>query len=198
MTYRVAAARDRDAVIETIALAFSSDPVWGAVLAQPDGQIDLATGFWQFYVDGAMRYSTVLVTDDLSAVAAWIPPGGIEMSEEHELALAAFITERFSPSEAVQLDELFRRFDANHVHEPSHAYLNLLATHPEHRGQGIGQILLAENLRHWDEQSVPAYLESTNPANLHRYRRAGFEATGEFRSPINDAVITMMWRPVGG
>jgi GNAT superfamily N-acetyltransferase len=90
--------------------------------------------------------------------------------------------------------ELYERFEANHPTSPEHAYLSLLATHPDHRGHGFGQQLLAANLAAWDRLAVPAYLESTNPANDHRYERAGFRRAGGFRAVRDDAPITTMWR----
>ena len=34
--------------------------------------------------------------------------------------------------------------------------------------------LLAENLQRIDAEGAPAFLESSNPANDHRYERLGF------------------------
>jgi ribosomal protein S18 acetylase RimI-like enzyme len=93
--------------------------------------------------------------------------------------------------------KLYRQFEANHPSDPPHAYLSLLATHPERRGRGIGQALLVADLERWDGLAVPAYLESTNPANDHRYKRAGFRRVGGFSAIRDDAPITTMWRAVG-
>lgn len=73
-------------------------------------------------------------------------------------------------------------------------YLNFLATHPDHRGQGLAQRMLAENLAEFDAQGVPSYLESSNPANIHRYERAGFSVIGGFPAVLGDAYVTTMWR----
>ena len=62
-------------------------------------------------------------------------------------------------------------------------------------GDKLG-LLLAESLRAFDEHDIPAYLESTNPANDHRYERAGFRPLGGFRSVIDGAAVTTMWRDV--
>ncbi|HET9614245.1 MAG TPA: GNAT family N-acetyltransferase, partial [Candidatus Limnocylindrales bacterium] len=67
-----------------------------------------------------------------------------------------------------------------------------------HRGRGVGQGLLAEVLGTWDAAGVPAYLESTNPANDHRYERAGFRRVGGFTAVRDAAPISTMWRKVGG
>jgi len=99
---------------------------------------------------------------------------------------------------AERLAELYERFEANHPQHEEHAYLSLLATHPDHRGRGIGQRLLGENLEIWDRAGVPCYLESTNPANDHRYERAGFRRLGGFTAVLDGAPVTTMWRPVRG
>jgi hypothetical protein len=57
---------------------------------------------------------------------------------------------------------LLERFETHHPHDRPHHYLSLLGTHPEHRGQGKGMALLAENLAQLDELGMPAYLESSN------------------------------------
>jgi hypothetical protein len=66
------------------------------------------------------------------------------------------------------------------------------------RGRGIGQALLEANLAEWNELDVPTYLESTNPANDHRYERLGFRRVGRFTSVHDDAPITTMWRAATG
>jgi hypothetical protein len=53
--------------------------------------------------------------------------------------------------------------------------------------------LLAENLRAIDATGLPAYLESTNPANNKRYMAQGFLPADELTLP-NGHVITTMWR----
>ena len=54
--------------------------------------------------------------------------------------------------------------------------------------------LLAHDLALIDAEHVPAYLESTNPANDVRYRSVEFEARGRFSFPGDGPVVTTMWR----
>ena len=76
-----------------------------------------------------------------------------------------------------------------------HFYLSLIGTHPDHRGAGIGMGLLRENLALIDREGAPAYLESSNPANLARYQSVGFERCGSFQLPDDGPEVTTMWRP---
>ncbi len=54
--------------------------------------------------------------------------------------------------------------------------------------------LLAANLSLIDELGFPAYLESTNPANDHRYERLGFVQVGGFALPGGESTVACMWR----
>ncbi len=41
---------------------------------------------------------------------------------------------------------------------------------------------------------MPAYLESSNPANNARYERVGFERIGSFSTPDGSQTVATMWR----
>jgi len=191
---RVATPADVDAVTNTIVLAFRHDPVWGPAFASPDGGDAVATDLWRAALEGALRYPWTWMTEECEVVSVWIPPGGTELSPAQEGRFEALLVDRLGPAAADVL-ELLARFEASHPRTEPHYYLSLLATHPDHRGRGIGMALLAGNLALVDAERLPAYLESTNPANNHRYERLGFRAVGSFAVPSNGHVITTMWRP---
>ena len=54
--------------------------------------------------------------------------------------------------------------------------------------------LVANRLEYADVTGHAAYLESTNPVNIARYQRAGFELMGGFDVPQGPRV-DQMWRP---
>ena len=56
--------------------------------------------------------------------------------------------------------------------------------------------LLADTLEAVDAEGMPAYLESTNPANDARYMRVGFRPVGSVELE-NGHRITTMWRDSG-
>jgi GNAT superfamily N-acetyltransferase len=198
MGSRPAEPDDLDHATETITLAFAHDPVWELALRRPDGRTEHHASYWRLFVDGAMRYRTLRIADDRAAVAVWIPPNGTELSEAGTAVLDEMIDAVLDPPSVFAMRELFRRFEASRSGRRAHYYLSLLATHPDRRGRGVGQRLLADDLALWDAEGVPAYLESTNRLNDHRYERAGFRPDGGFSAVRDETWITAMWRPVGG
>ena len=130
--------------------------------------------------------------DMAEAAAVWIPPGKPEMTNEEKVRFATLIDELVG-QRASELNDLFDRFDEHHPQEPSHYYLSLWGTHRDSAGRGVGTALIRDNLARIDAEGMPAYLESTNPANLPRYETLGFARTGEF-GPVGGPVITTMWR----
>ncbi len=189
---------DLDLVTDMIALAFAIDPVWGTALARPDGSTEHFAAYWRPYIEGALRHSAVYLAEGAAAVAVWIPPGCDEMTQTQEAEVLALVENQLPAESLAPMLTLWDRFTAAQPPGTTHAYLSLLATHPQSRGQGIGQKLLRENLERFDAQGIPTYLESTNPANNHRYERAGFSRLEGFTSTFDSAPITRMWRPVGG
>jgi len=191
---RRATAADADRVTEIITFAFAQDPLWGHALARPGGGDGHHAEFWRLFVEGALRYPWTWLAGGGEATSIWIPPGGTDMTPEQEHRLAGLAASYLGPA-ADHYVELLGRFDAAHPRDEPHYFLTLFGTHPDHRGQGIGMRLLAHDLELIDAEHMPAYLESSNPANNRRYASAGFEPHGEFSYPGGGPVVTTMWRP---
>lgn len=184
---------DLDAVTETICLAFHEDPTWSWAFPDAGRRQAQYAVWWRLLIAGAMRYPWVRMTGRCEAAAVWIPPGGTELSEEHEEQVEPLLRDLVG-ARAEEVLELLDRFDAAQPRDEPHYYLSLLGTHPAHAGRGLGMALLAENLRRIDEEGMPAYLESSNPANNRRYERHGFAKIGEFYPPSSDVPVATMWR----
>ena len=190
---RTADRADIDGLTTTLAAAFQEDPLWRWVFPDP-AALEV---WWRFYITSAVRYPFVRIAGDYAAVAVWIPPGGTELTQQEDEQVESRLRELIGARTAAVM-ELLARFEACHPHQPPHYYLTLLGVHPEHRGRGVGMGLLAENLALMDEERVPAYLESSNPANDRRYRAVGFEPVGAFTTPDGRHTVTTMWRDVPG
>jgi GNAT superfamily N-acetyltransferase len=163
-------------------------------MARPSGETAHHGEFWRLFIEGALRYPWTWLTGGGEATSVWIPPDGTEMTPDQEERLADLATNLLGPT-ADAYQELLSRFEAAHPRAEPHYYLSLLATHPDYRGKGIGMRLLAHGLAQIDAEHLPAYLESTNPANNRRYASVGFEPHGEFCYPGGGPVVTTMWRP---
>jgi len=191
---RRASLADCEVVTSITTLAFADDPLWSRAMARPNGSTEHHARFWRLFVEGALRYPWVWLTADGEATSIWIPPSGTEMSDEQENQLSELANECLGSAADTYL-ELLTRFDTAHPRDEPHYYLSLLGTHPDHRGKGIGMALLEHDLALIDDDGLPAYLESSNPANNHRYADVGFEAVGEFSYPGGGPIVTTMWRP---
>jgi len=192
---RIGTPADVPYVAHVLALAFADDPVWGAwTFPAASDRVGPGERYWLPYVDAALKYDGIHLTADGGAVAIWVPPGVAEMDDEDEAATERMLAEVL-PGRESQLLEAYERFEESHPREEPHWYLSLLATHPDHRGHGLGVALVAEHLATVDAAHVPAYLESTNDANLARYERLGFQRHGSFALPDGPTVTTMWRRP---
>jgi ribosomal protein S18 acetylase RimI-like enzyme len=176
-----------------LASAFFEDPVWGQ-WAFPDRERrgEQLRRLLEFWVRAAVRHPWVHMLAGGEAVAVWIPPGVTELTAEEEKTFAVMIAELAGPR-AAEFDELFEEFEVNHPRAEPHYYLSLWGTHRDHAGRGLGSAVIAEDLARIDAEHMPAYLESTNPANIPRYEALGFRPVGEF-GPSAGPTITTMWR----
>jgi len=188
---RVSVANESDSsfVIDTLADAFTHDPTWSWAFPDPAHRSLL----WNMSVKGAVRHSWVFKTDGFEAVSVWIPPDAEEFTKEDEADLPNML-KKLVGERAPDVEELFNRFGSSHPRNEPHYYLSLLGTKTSQRGNGIGMALLRENLARIDALHMPAYLESSNPINNHRYESVGFKPVTSFRSPDDTITVTGMWR----
>jgi GNAT superfamily N-acetyltransferase len=189
LTVTPAGLADASTVVDVIAGAFLNDPTWSWAFPDPA----IRRHWWNHCIDGALRYPWTLKTDGFETVSVWIPPSGTEFSHEGEQRLPGLLKELVG-SRASEVAELLCRFDQAHPRNEPHYYLSLLGTRDEHRGRGLGMALLKENLARIDAEHMPAYLESSNPGNNHRYESVGFVSVASFRAPVDGPVVTGMWR----
>jgi GNAT superfamily N-acetyltransferase len=189
---RAATHDDVSAVARCLASAFYDDPLWGH-WTFPDEQSrsrDLLP-FMRFWAACSLRHLWVRMTDGAEAVAIWTPPGEVYVTGEEESELSALLDELLGPR-APEIHALFDQFE-QHLPDGDYYHLEWWATHRDHAGRGLGTALLRDDLARVDALGMPAYLESTNPANLPRYESLGFRPLAEF-APVGGLVITTMWR----
>jgi GNAT superfamily N-acetyltransferase len=193
---RVAGPDDLGGVAETLSRAFERDPVWSWAFRVPDLGPEPLHATWRFLAESALDYGWVWCAEGYVAASLWIPPGRPEIKPEEEERFESMLDGLLGDG-ASRLFATWERFEQAHEIEllqQPYYYLSLLATHPDHAGNGLGMGLLADNLARIDAEGVPAYLESTNRANDGRYERLGFEPCGEFELPEDGPNVVQMWR----
>lgn len=190
---RTAVAADADVLCSALADAFAADPVWGWAFGDAARRRERHLAWFAPVVAQGVANGAVRMTDGGEAVAVWVPPGAVELTGEQETALAASLRD-LCGAQAELVLECFAVFEEHFPVERAPHYLSLLATADRHRGRGLGMHVLRTDLAGLDRAGAPAYLESTNPANLRRYEGAGFEPYGTFAMPSGGPVVTQMWR----
>jgi GNAT superfamily N-acetyltransferase len=190
---RPATSADAGEIAVTLADAFYADPLWSWAFPDDDKRPAQYEAFFGLFVESAIPNGWVWTTDQAAAAAVWTPPAKSELSEEAEAKLEPFLAAELG-AHAESVLQVMEQFDSSRPDGQDFYYLSLLGTHPGHRGRGIGMGLLAANLAQIDAEGMPAYLESSNPANNARYERLGFRPRTKFSTPEGLHTVTTMWR----
>lgn len=175
---RTGTLEDVPSVGALMALAFATDPFVRWILPDPHDFVTGSLTHAGITTAPAFEMGTVYMIGDAFGAAVWVAPGA--MFERKDEAV---------DGSAAMPDEMAKLIQKSEVYRPSepHWYLAYIAVDPVHRGKGLGTALMNYSLDIIDCQRMPAYLVSTNAANLSIYKRHGFELLAEVRvgnSPI--------------
>lgn len=193
---RTATAADRAKLADSLASAFSEDPLfkWMAG-AGPDQAIEpkLRMVFDAFLkLDLARPEHLVFTDDDGIGVAIWKAPNKWKMQTGDMFrALPAML--RAFGTKAPRMIGAFNAVEKVHPKE-EHYYLEALGTRQDLQSKGVGSAVIRHMLDRCDHEGVPAYLESSNVRNVPFYARHGFETTGEILVGKGAPTVTAMWR----
>ena len=197
MTMRRGSAADLPAMVETLSRAFVDDPVWGR-WAFPDRAraMEQRRAFFGLWIEMSLRDGWVVVTGGCEAVASWFSPGAGADSPDDAARFLSLANELLGAHATLFLEGCAVIEQSRPAVEPFH-FLSLLGTHDAHRGRALGGALLDASLEIVDLDRKPAYLDSTNPANIPFYERRGFRRCGSYRLPEGPEIV-QMWRTPPG
>ena len=159
-----------DAAASVLANAFSDDPIFRFILGDRD---DMEVRLGHLFRDAAeaeLRKSAHLVeiVDSGNAVALWHEVDDWKTSPTALLRSVPSVVKAFGARLPRAL-QVLTSAEKVHPSEP-HRHLMYIGTHKEHEGEGLGSALLGSMLERCDDDGIPTYLESTNPANDAWYR----------------------------
>jgi GNAT superfamily N-acetyltransferase len=167
---RVARPDELDAVTDVLLLAFVRDPVARFTFSDPSGYRAGFSAFIRSFARAALAEGTVFLAEASGGAALWMAPG----MESDDSELMEGFSRWIAPEKLADAGALMQEMMKRHPEEP-HWYLPLIGVDPARQGRGIGSALLRASLARVDREGLPAYLESSNPANEPLYLRHGFE-----------------------
>jgi ribosomal protein S18 acetylase RimI-like enzyme len=166
---RAASGDDEAAVTATLLLAFSANPPTRWLFAEPAQYVRLYPSFVRAFGGAAFAHGSADVVDGGAGAALWLPPG----VESDGAALVDLLGQAVDPSRRDDAFTLLGELGRHHPQQP-HWYLPLIGVDPAHKLRGLGSALLRHALQRCDRDHLPAYLESSDPANIPLYQRHGF------------------------
>jgi ribosomal protein S18 acetylase RimI-like enzyme len=186
---QTATAEDEAAVFAVLTLAFSSDPASRWTWPDPKTFIAAFPRFAKAFGGAAFAKGTAHRIGSVGA-ALWLPPG----AGPDEEAMGTLMMETADAGTAVDGPKLMQQMASHHPKEP-HWYLPLIGIDPAHQGKGLGSALLKHATDICDRDGMPAYLESSNLANVALYERHGFAALGRIQVGGSPVLTPMLRRP---
>jgi ribosomal protein S18 acetylase RimI-like enzyme len=176
-----------ETVIDIQVLAFSADPVMRWLYPEAEAYLRHFRGFAEAFGARAFDHSMAWIAGDFGGAQMWLPPG-VESDGER---LEAIVKESIDETRMDSTFAIMEKMAQLHIEE-DHWYLPMIGVDPARQGQGIGGALLRHALLKCDEAGLPAYLESSNPANVPLYERHGFRVVETIQVGSAPPIFPMM------
>jgi ribosomal protein S18 acetylase RimI-like enzyme len=187
---KAATSSDEASVIDAIVLAFSTDPFARWIWPDPHEYLTHFAAFTRGYGEKAFTHESAYYVDGYLGAALWLPPD-VHPNEDPVMVL---LQDTVDADKQEDLFGLLERMDSC-VPEDPYRYLPFIGVDSMHQGKGLGSALLERGLLRCDHDKTPAFLESTNPANISLYERHGFEILDAFQIGSSPLVSVMKREP---
>lgn len=176
-TVTVATPADRARVISSLVAAFTDDPVLRYLFPDRRSYPQYAAAFFGHLFDKRVHRQTIWTIERGASTAIWEPPKADTDFPADDLSAQL-------PGDALARLRAYEQ--AIHTAMPTdpHWYLGVLGTHPDSTGQRWGHAVMTAGLRRAAADGLPAFLETSNPANVEIYRRAGWKLVRTATEPL--------------
>lgn len=195
-TIRQATASDNTTLADSLASAFSEDPLFRWIAgAGPDEPVEAKLRIIFGKLTGlelARDDHLVFMSDDGAGAAVWKHPNRWKMTNSDMFRALPAMLRAFG----TKTPRMMGAFNAVEKVHPAreHYFLEALGTRRDMQSRGVGSAVIGPMLERCDTEGMPAYLESSNPSNIPFYARHGFEVTGEIVVGRGAPTVTAMWR----
>ena len=178
---------EAEQAVGVIVLAFSADPAARWSFPEPQAYLAHFPALVRAFGGKAFAHGTGHHISGFAGASLWLPPG-VQPDDD---ALVAVLRGGVAAERQSAVFAVLEQMGRYHPHEP-HWYLPLIGVDPVHQGKGHGSALLRHALLQCDQDHVPAYLESSNPANVPLYERHGFEVMGTIQAGVSPPIFPML------
>jgi ribosomal protein S18 acetylase RimI-like enzyme len=183
----VAQPTDVGSSISVMVLAFAADPVARWMYRDPQRYLLYFGRFIRAFAGTAFSTGTAWCVEGNLGAALWLSPGVKPDTD----AITSILDESVPRNVMADVNRMFAEMTTYHPQCP-HWYLPTIGVEPHFHGKGFGSRLLRESLKQCDQEHMPAYLESSNPANTALYQRFGFEELGVIRVGHSPPMVPML------
>jgi ribosomal protein S18 acetylase RimI-like enzyme len=181
---------DADRAVAVIMLAFGADPATRWTYPDPHDYVTHFPAMVRAFGGGAFAAGTAHRVGQFAGAALWLPPG----LHPDDAAMQATLERSVPAARLRDIGVVFERMRGHHPREP-HWYLPLIGVDPAHQNRGHGSALLRHALAQCDRAGVPAYLESSNRANVSLYERHGFVVLDTIQVGSSPPISPMLRTP---
>ena len=178
--------------------AFYEDPLYVLLFPDEEERRQKLPLFFRFLMRYGFMYGEVYVVSPASEAAAiWLPSDMSVHNRERNLkANVMEMAEGMGPEIRARIARwgIFSSEIHHRVAPFKHSYLQVLGVRSDLQGRGLSSKLVRPMLTRLDEEGLPSFLETQNPANVPLYEHFGYELADESILPDSDLTSWAMIR----
>lgn len=189
---RTAAIAEQKYITSTLVLAFNASPANRWLYPDAYQYLTYFPQLIQAFASQSFEYRAVYCSYNYSGAAVWLPPEIQPNTQALIHLIQRSIFEADQPKVLAVLEQL------NHCRPQfPHWYLSFIGVEPIYQGKGYGSALMQPVLEECDRNSVPAYLEASNPTHLTFFKRHGFKIMDIIQVGASASIFLMFRQPRG-